>query len=403
MPNFSLVRDPDAPDPQLPRVCELMSPATQALIDGRPTAIKAAYTGRYADILRGWEAQAARFRRYLAEECAAARLPTATAQALLELAGSEFWATLDLSAQTAIGEVKLFRGAGTFPTGTIRKGHRFARTADPTAKPPVLAAQFVSTAPVYVAQGQQSVVVPIEAVGTGTDPNTPLFDFAVYSGSSVDTLFDSNLFIQSVVAAGGSKGIDDVWGRLVAMSSYAGQFGPNTAALIAGVFEVPRARRAFHVLDSANAVSKVFVADASWGCSDLLQSRVKQVIKDKWLGWGAKVSVFPIINKLVNVVANVTLVGPQYLDDTSDILDKIRTALKTHFDEKPDFYTFKLRALRGLISQCDSRILQCTSVAVLDSSGSPISEPAALSGSAQSVTHFYLNDDAISIAFSIPS
>lgn len=403
MTTFSLVRDPDAPDPQLPRVCELMTPPTQALVGARPNAIEAAYTGRYADILRGWEAQAARFRRYLAVECAAARLPTATAQALLELAGSEHWATLDRTAQKAVGEFSIFRGAGTMPAGTIRKGHRFSRAADPDARPAVNAAQYVSTAPVYVASGQQSVTIPIEAITTGTDPNTILFDFATYNGTSVDTIFDSNFFVQSLIAAGGSQGIDDPWGRLVAMASYAGQFGPNEAALIAGAFEVPRIRRAFPLLDSANAVHKLFVADVSWGCSDRLRSLVQQAIRDKWLGWGAKVSVLPIHNTLVNVTASITLVGPQYLDDTSDIADNVRGALKNYFDEKPDFYTFKLRALRGLISQCDSRILKCTSVSVLDSSGVTIPEPSALSESAQAATHFYLNDDALNLTFGIPS
>lgn len=403
MPNLSLVRSPDAPDPQLPRVCDLMTPATQALVDARPNAIKAAYAGRYADVLRGWEAQAARFRRYIAAECAAARLPTSVGQALLELAGSEYWATLDRTAQKAIGEVKIFRGAGLMPAGTIRKGHRFSRAAEPDSRPVVNAAQYVSTAPVYVAAGQQQVVIPIEAITTGVDPNTVLFDFAVYNGTSVDTIFDDNFFMQSLVAAGGSQGIDDVWGRLVAMASYAGQFGPNVAALIAGAFEVPRVRHAFHLLDSANAVAKLFIADTSWGCSDRLRSAVQQKLKDKWLGWGARASVLPIQNRLINVAANITLTGPQYLDDTSDISEVVRQELKTYFDEKPDFYTFKLRALRGLISQCDNRILKCTSVSVVDSSGTPISEPSALSPSAQSVTHFYLNDDALNLTFAIPS
>jgi hypothetical protein len=230
-----------------------------------------------------------------------------------------------------------------------------------------------------------------------------LFDFAVYNGTSVDTIFDANFFIQSVVAAGGSQGIDDPWGRLVAMASYAGQFGPNVAALIAGAFQVPRIRRVYHLLDSANAVAKLFVSDVSWGCSDRLRAAAQQNIRDTWLGWGAKVSVLPIVNKLVNVTATITLTGPQYLDDTSDIAENVRRALKDYFDEKPDFYTFRLRALRGLISQCDSRILKCTAVSVLDSSGDPISEPAALSESAQTVTHFYLNDDALNLTFDIPA
>lgn len=383
----------------------MMTQPTDVLLKARPKAAKALYVGRYADVLRGWEAQAARFRRYLAEECAAARLPSAEGLALLELAGSEFWASIVPDAQTAVGEAFLFRTIGGFPAGSIKKGHRFARTANTNARPPIAAAQFVASAPVYVAAGQQSVTVPLEAVTPGTDPNALQFvGSSPPAGTAVDALFDAAFATAGVLSAGGSAGMNDPWARLIAAASYCGQFGPANTALIAGAFQVPRVRHTALTLDSDRGVSRLFVADISWGSSGRLATIVAQNLRDRWLGFGARAEVLPIKNELINVTASVTLKGPQFLDDISDINDSIRLAIKSYFDDRPDFWTFRNRALRGLVSQCDKRILTCSAVAVLDSVGVTVAEPAStLSGSATYATHFFLTDDAISTTFVVPS
>jgi hypothetical protein len=390
---------------QLPRICDLMVAPTQSLYDARTAARTAIYTGRYADVLRGWEAQATRFRRYLAEECAAARLSTAAGTALLELAGSEFWAFINTDAQTAIGEVSLTR-SGAVPAGAIRKGHKFSRQANDTSTPSIAAAQFVATDAVYFPAGVANLRVPVEANITGPAGNYPLFidDFYPNDVTSNDVFFDSTIQAAALFAAGGSAGVDDPWIRVIAAASYAGQFGPVNSALIAAAFAVPRVRHTAVSFDTQRAVARLFIADVSWASSPELQTQVGSQLSNKYLGWGARAEVLPIKNKKVNVTASVVLQGPQYLNDLADIQSAILAKLKSYFDDRPNFWTFTNRALRGVIAQADKRILTCTSVSVLSASGSVMSEPAAqLAGTATYATHFYLSDDAISIDFSIPA
>ena len=287
----------------------------------------------------------------------------------------------------------------------IKSGHRFSRSADPTAFPAIKAAQYASVAPVYVRSGQSEFTVPIEATTAGDTPNVVQFiDNPGYAGVSVDAVFDPLATIYTLNAAGGSNGVDDPWIRVIAAASYCGQFGPANSALVAGAFEIPRVRRVALAPDTSRGVARLFIGDASWTHSDRLGQLVKQNIQDKWLGWGAKCEVYPIRNVRINVVADVTLKGPQFLDDTSDITDAIRAALLNYFDARPDFYSWRSRAIRGLISQCDKRILTCSSASVLNSSGFTLSDPAAtLSGSALYAPHYLLQGDAIDINYSIPS
>jgi hypothetical protein len=154
-------------------------------------------------------------------------------------------------------------------------------------------------------------------------------------------------------------------------------------------------------LDYEQGISKLFVADATWCTAGALQELVTQTLKSKWRGWGARVSVLPIKNILSNVAASVVLKNNQFLNDVADINENIRKVVKAYFDDRPDFYSWKLRALRGAIARADSRILTCTAAQVLDADGSPMAEPSALSGASTYAAHYFLTDDAISTTFTV--
>lgn len=392
---------------KLPRLCEIMSEPVAALTAARPKARGAGlHGGLYGDIMRGWEAQAGRFRRYLAAECAAARLPFAEEQALRELTGSEFWVDPELAAQTAVGEAVLVRADGSLPAGAIKTGHRFSRTADPLQTPEIAAAQFTAVSPIYVAQGQTQVTVPIVAGSPGVDANRLQFvGESANGGASIDTLFDANFTVSRLQAAGGSDGIDDAWQRQIAKSMYAGQFGPTDAALIAGAFDVPRVRHIALSLDTQRAVTRLFVGDVSWASSTRLGTLVKQQLRESpWLGFGGRVEMWPIKNILIGVNAGIVLKNQAALDSLEDIQTAVRDAVRTYFDWRPDFYTWRLRALRATIARAHSKILTCSSVVVRDSVGATLSEPAAkLAGTAEYAPHYWLSADAVGLTFSVPS
>ena len=388
---------------QLPRISDLMVAPTQALLDAKPSAIKAAYTGRYADVLRGWEAQATRFRRYLAEECKAAKLRFAEDGELFELITSEFWAQIDPSPKKAIGEVILSR-SGDKPAGSIRRGHRFARKASVSGFPLLPAAEFVVSAPVYVAQDVSSIEIPIEATVAGEAGNFPRyipFDPEV-ALSSVDTLFDSAFVVDQMTTAGGASSVDNDWARAIAKSTFSGQFGPLDSALRAGAYSSMRPRRIASILDSVNARAKLFVADSSWASSTQMCNVIKQTIRDSWLGFGGAVSVLPIYNQAINIKATVTLKGAKYIDETSAIVENITKALKQYFDDRPDFYTFDNYTLRGLLSTADSRVLTCSSVIVLDAFDNVLTS-GTLTENATHAIHYMLANDAVSVTFTLPS
>lgn len=404
-----------------------MSPAVQALVAARPKAELHLAAGVYGDVLAGWEAQATIWRKYVASECRAGRLPLAEAAPLIELAGSEYWSDPDRTAQKAVGEVLIFRTltntnpsvTGQFPTGTIKQGSRFSLVANSAAKPPTQAAQYASTEPVYVGsddtittdlgggnfQHEQSVSIPIEAATAGTQANTPTVIGGVSpQGESVDALFDPTFTVAHLNAAGGSTGIDDPWSRIIAAAELAGFFGPNNEALVAGAMEVPRVRHMAIALDLAAAVSQVFVADVSWAYSNRLLGLVTQNIAETWQGWGCRFLTRPVRNQLIGTVATVVLDSTQSLSASADIAANIRAALRSYFDDRPDWYTFQNRSVRSVIAHADKRILTCSSAEVRDQNDQAVAEPPKkLDVSLGFATHFYLLDDAVRLTFLAPS
>lgn len=413
--------------PQLPRLCDLMTPAVMALVAARPKAQLQFAAGVYGDVHAGWAAQATVWRNYIAAECVAGRLPLAEGEQLSELAGSEYWSDPDRTAQAAVGEVQLFRSftntnsarVGLFSTGTIPQGNRFALTANDAAKPPLQAAQFTSSEPVYVGPDdnatinngdgtfthEQVVTIPVDATTSGMQANIPVVvGGANAQGSIVDALFDTTFVLTHINAAGGSTGVDDPWLRIIAASELAGFFGPNNAALIAGAMEVPRVRHMAVALDIDDAIALVFVADAAWAVSSRLATLVTQNIAQNWQGFGCRFLVRSTFNQLIGVVATVVVDSAQSLTAQADIAANIRTALRSYFDDRPDWYTWRNRSVGSTIAHADKRIVTCTSFSVNDQNDNALAEPPPkLDPTSGFATHYYLLDNAVRLTFVAPS
>ena len=92
-----------------------------------------------------------------------------------------------------------------------------------------------------------------------------------------------------------------------------------------------------------------------------------------------------------------------YADDTSSIAANVRSALRAYFDDRPDWWTWRLDSIGGIIARADRRILTCQSPDVAARSGGSIAEPSAALPQSGNVTHWYLADDAVTLTFTTPS
>jgi hypothetical protein len=362
--------------------------------------------GRYFDIFAGWKAQLVLLRERLSDECAARRLPVAEGKALLELAASEFFAEIGEEATTATGSVTLWRPTTVGGAGVIREGTRFKVSANPTASPPVKDASYVTTEPFYVtAAAFVAGPIAIVASAPGTDPNLPRY-FQASPAPIVldDTLFDTTFTaLEGADAAGGSSGVQDEDVRKLAKALYLGQRAPTDGALIAGALTDAAVKHVALVRDRAKGQSVLFIADESWAWSLAFQNRCKQALKNDWLGFGARLDVRPIVNRLVALNATAILADPKFKDDTDDIRSVVRQTVRSYLDDRPDFYTFDPDALASTIASSDPRLLTCTSALLVDlATGDPVL-PVAIAAEAAFISRNYLTDNGVNLTLAPPS
>lgn len=411
-------------DPQVPRIPDLMVPAIEGLASGlggaaRQTRIRHANHGRYGDIARGLAAQAGLTRARLTREIMATRLfAQNTGQPLRDLVASEYFATLKDEPQYAVGEVQLVRQktntssstASTFMQGVVPKGTKITRVATATYIP-APDADYVTTEDVVCPPGDtfapvdqgggnwlhsQYLTAPIIASRPGVDANTPSPMAATIGGS----LFDSGLPLAerltggSIHSAGGALGLVDPQVLGAGRALGAGRSGATNFAALAGVLSDPRARRVAAKLDYATAILWLYVGDASWSTSARFRDEIKRtLIEDKWLGFGARVAIGGIVNNTVSVKATVVLRSSQYLSaDRSAIQQAIQSALQAYFDDRRDWYTWRINAIGGVIARADSRILTCQNPQVISGdSGAPMADPSnRLVAGASSAPHWWL-------------
>jgi hypothetical protein len=390
-------------DAILPRLPDLVGAAAQKLIEERPAARPHIVAGRWGDLLAQQKAEAALALKRLASEVQAARVGQAEGRALYDLLVSEFDAIITPEPSKAVGTILLDRNYGdgtvTMPGGIIPKGTRFRKVADASTSPPVRGADYVSVTPVFVepAPGNytQSISVRIEAAQAGTAANAQPWEETCFA--LADALFDSDIAVNEGAAAGGSDGFSTARLRSLARALSLGQYGPVALALVAGALSTPGVTRvAACEYDQANArgVTSLWIADDSWCWSRQLQDTAQQVIQDGWLGFGCSCLPNKIENTRVSVTASIMLRDKRHLADTLEINHRVRAAVKSYFDDRPDFYTWKNASLRGAIVQSDRRILACQSVAVKDVGGNTLSEPSALFPATPATQLYHYDVDA---------
>ncbi len=391
------------PDPnaQIPTPDEIIGKGIDALVTLRPRALAQINGGKgvYSHIFAGWRAQAAVVIRRLANHVKNGRLRFAEAGAPLnELAESEFDSLPDLGPTAAVGQVVLFR-SGSLPGGSIRRGTRFTRRADPSSQQLWGVATYECASDIYVRQGDATVEVPLVARLPGSASNLPNFGVPQTGLEISDDIVDRAAWsVYAYEVAGGSDGADADDVRRYATAYAQGQYAPNDQAALVGAYRAG-ARHVLLVQDPATASLRLYMADASWAGSTRWAKAVRQQMSDeRFIGFGCKVLTFFVANQIVAVEAVAKVRQPEYLNETSDLDSAIQTALRAYFDDRPDWNRWSLAALRGVVARADRRILSCSSVAVKTLAGATVAEPAS-----SSTTHFMLLDNAVRVSYLSPT
>jgi len=418
-------------DPILPTPDSLVTPFIDAIVAQRPEALQHFNSGgRWSHLSKMLRAQAVVALSRMADEVKSARLRFATGQSLRALCASEFNTTLPPDPQLAYGEVELARPSPGSASGIIPAGSRipFVKRAlpnglpfgDPNAYPlPVASATYDVVAPVYIASGQLTAVVKIVAVTPGAEANVPLFvngpptylhPTLISPGTP---LFDTTITVTSVDAAGGSSGVTDAVLVAAARAHAIGQFGPTDGAIVAGLLEQQAVRRyASFPATAFLPYAQVYIADESWASSNLWVNRVAQHFADNWQGFGCRARFGPIVNYTITISPTIVLANSDSLNDTEAIDANVRAAAKSYFDDRPDFYSFRLSSLKAAIAAADPRILHCSSVSVIDAiTGAEIPEPQNSFGTTATfqttwspfVVHWYLVDNGVQSTYMPPS
>ena len=338
--------------------------------------------------------------RCVALELRAARLGIAEGQELYELVASEFGAAVSPDPSYAVGHVTLSRpksaAGSSLPAGLIREGTRFRKRPDAAASPPIKGAVYESTAPVFVptysGTVDQVIEVPIRAASAGTDGNVQSWETGAFV--LADTLFDRNLRVDSGEAAGGSVQYSTAKLRTLAFALSTGQYGPVSAALVAGALSTPGVSRC---VSRGGTRETIWIADDSWCSSREFMDNAKKTVQENWLGFGCRYEGAAICNVRASIEAGITLRDRRHIASSMDIAEAVRREVKSFFDDRPDFHIWRESTIRAVITRADRRILSCGSVIVKDVDGKPISEP-----NIADVIHYDVDTTNASLEFDWP-
>lgn len=380
--------------PVVPSPAAIVGAGQVKLVETRPKAFDFVNYGRgnYATVFEGLKAQVTTAVAHLADGVTGANLKLSRGDQLKALIASEFAMPPATGPTKSVGYAVLTR-TGTLLAGSIRKGHRFRRDAEPTKPVALTSADYEADADVAVVAGQATVTVPIVAVRAGVQANTPYFVSSPYRPLVLaDAPFDTAFAVTSYTTGGGSDGFDDAALVRYARAYAVGRFGPTNdsailAALGAGV-------RHLLVQDPSPDGTTLYISDPTWGGSPRWANVVRQSMQDSgYIGNGCKVTVVLIDNTLVNVTLTVRLRETSAFSDTSDIDTAIQKTVRSYFDDRPDFNVYSTQALRGVVSRADKRILRCTSASINTLAGTPLTYSAPFFG------HLYLADNAVTTSY----
>ncbi len=395
-------------EPQIiPTADVILRPALDQFYVLRPRAFQHMNyrTGVYWHPFLGFRAQTSRMLNRLADLFAKNRLTTATGDDLKSYVASEYDAVPDVGETFAVGELELVRTASTV-AGDVRKGTKFTRAANLTTQIPLPAAQYETLVDVHFDVGQLTAgPVAVRATTSGVGPNHPVRTDVVAHGVSPASgqLFDKTISVSSFSAAGGIDKTDDEYVRQFARAFAIGQYGPTVAAARLGALSSTGVRKFLAFDIPGTGTLKILVADKAWASSTRWVAAVQQSIYDSDLvGYGCKIEVGGIRNKVVSVEATVALRDTNYTVETTDVDLAIAKAVNEYLNDRADWNVWKESALSANIARAHSKIFNCTSVVMKDAAGVVVSE-ITNPDYTQEQFHFFLSNGAVKVTYTGPS
>jgi hypothetical protein len=289
--------------------------------------------------------------------------------------------------------------------GTIRQGTVIQLSSAPAAIPPVAGGQYLVATDTYAPVAAASLMIPVTAVRPGPAASIPAWASGgpTLTATPRSSLFDAAsllpLTVASLSAAGGSSGQADEVLVAAAVASWTGRYGPTVGALTAGTLQALGVERVTIREDPTTGIAWVYPTDAAWAQSLGWNAQILQALRNGWQGLGCQVVAGAVVNQLVRVELVVTVRDARYLADTSDLLTALQAAVLNYFDTRPDFWIWRMSALRAVASAVDRvRVKSCTSVIVRDGTGIQLNEPVDL-GPTGPLTHYWFADNALSVSF----
>ena len=392
----------------VPNADVVVSAFLEKLYEKRPTAFPHLNlrTGVYWHPVLGYRAQAAKMLKRLVLLAADRRLKTAEGQALLDYVTSEFLETLPNTDKTfAEGTVTLGRSPGSLPAGVYPSGTKLTRSSFTVQGVTFPTAEYETLADAYIPPNDAGVLVtvPIRATRAGAHANTPLLTTSNQWNITIPSLV-TNVHINDFQCGGGSEGADDEFIRTLARAAAQGQYGPTSGASKLGALLGGGVRHFLVYDDLPTASQKILIADESWGASSRWANTVQQAMYDADLvGFGCKVTFASVRNVVISVTATVALRDSNYLRDTLEIDLAIQKAVRSYFDDRPDWNTWNTDALKGAIARAHAKVFSCSSVTVTETySGSPLTEILTPNYATEQF-HYYLAANAMRISYVGPS
>jgi hypothetical protein len=387
----------------IPTADAVITPVLEKLYELRPSSFRHLNlrSGVYWHPVLGYRAQAARMLQRLTQLAGERRLKTAEGTALLDYVASEFGPLPETDKTFAYGAVTLAR---TDPAQravvNIPKGTKILRTAFTSLGVKFAAAEYETLADAMVPYASTATItIPVKATSAGADANAPILYGNTTTGITAPSL-GAPLSVLGFEAAGGSDGPKDDFVRLYAKTYALGQYGPTLAASRLGALSATGVRHLVTYDAPSSGTQTILVADESWASSQRWADRVLQNMYDSdVVGFGCKIAVYELRNKVVTATATVSLRDPQYLTDTSEIDVAIGKALRSFLDDRPDFTSWTYAAMKSAISRAHPKIFSCTAVLLKDAfDGSSISEPTG-----STYFHFLLASNSVATTYTGPA
>lgn len=290
--------------------------------------------------------------------------------------------------------------------GTIRRGTRFRVEPDTVAVPPIAGGEYEATQDAYVSTGAWYALVRVLATATGPAQNIPGFSpVRPVTVTTLGSLYDAAETLRfaptAITCAGGTNGQPDSLLREAARAGWQGSYGPTDAALVAGALRFPGLASCPVLKDANTGASVLYAVDETWAQSETWLEALVQYVSDEWLGVGCRARAGAVVNRVVRIEATVVLRQRTDLNDTTAIEAAVRAEVERYFSARPDWWMFRLGALRAVCSFAHDKILKCPTVLVLDSEGAPVAEPSQ-PAAGEAITHWWFAG-GLSVVFDAPS